>query len=112
MADLVLAESHRLAQRVVERLLRGGRERDEAGLVVLAEPDRLDHLGAGALGVEAERGDLGLMRERDQQVLGPDALVAHQPRLLLRGGHDAAGSVAVALEHGYARRRYPRANNR
>ena len=39
------------------------------------------------------------VRQREQQVLGPDVLVAHQARFFLGEHHHAAGVVAEPLEH-------------
>ena len=49
---------------------------------------------------------------RHEQVLGPDVVMAHVARLALGRDDDLTGVLGEPLEHGYARRRYPRANNR
>jgi hypothetical protein len=107
--DLAVPELHRLRQRGLQRRLCGGGERDRLPLDRLAEPDRLDHLRPRAL---ARQGQRPPARERHQQVLGADMPVPHQPRLGLRVDDDLTGLLGEAIEHGYARRRYPRANKR
>jgi hypothetical protein len=102
--DALLAQPHRLAQRLVERVRGRGRERELAAVPVVAHADEPHHLGpravAGQPGAVQQHGRVLLTpRQAHEHVLGADVRVVHQVGLGPRDPHDLARRRREAVEH-------------
>jgi hypothetical protein len=106
--DVVMAQLHRLAESQLEDLLGTRREGDVTGHGRLASSDDLRDLLTGSLEgdvhhLERLRGDaLSFMAQGEQDVLGPDVVVAKHPRFFLGEDDNPPGSVGESLEQGSA----------
>jgi len=104
-ADVVVSELERLAERQLQNLLGPRREGDVSGLHGLPAPDDLldldaDHTQGDVHRTEGLRGHaVPLVDQAEEQMLGPDVVVAEHPRFLLGEDHDAPGTVGEPLEH-------------
>jgi len=104
-ADVVVTELLRLTQGQLEHVLRAGGEWNMPLLLALAladdlhdllphrfqaDPQRLQGLGRDAF---------ALVDQAEQDVLGPDVVVAEHPGLFLRQDHNPPRPVGKPLEH-------------
>jgi hypothetical protein len=100
-----VSELQRLAERELEDLLGARRERDVADDLGLASTDDPFDLSTCGLERDVRRREhlgcetLALMDQAEEDVLGPDVVVAEHPRLRLGEDHDAPGSIRESLEH-------------
>src|SRR4051794_34159618 len=104
-ADVAVAELERLAERVLEDLLRAGREGNVAGRGLLPLADDLLDLGPDRFERDVERfeglrGDaFAFVDQTQEDVLGPDVVVVEQACFLLREDNHPPGPVGEPFEH-------------
>src|SRR6478736_5400330 len=104
-ADVAVAELERLAERVLEDLLRAGREGNVTGGGLLPLADDLLDLGPDRFERDVERfeglrGDaFAFVDQTQEDVLGPDVVVVEQASFLLREDNHPSGPVGEPFEH-------------
>src|SRR4051812_13594894 len=104
-ADVAVAELECLAERVLEDLLRAGREGNVSGRGLLPLADDLLDLGPYRFERDVERfeglrGDAFAFVDQTQEyVLGPDVVVVEQASFLLREDNHPSGPVGEPFEH-------------
>jgi hypothetical protein len=104
-ADVVVAQLQGLAQGELQHLLGAGGERDVPTRCLLPLADDLLDLGADGLerdtqALESLGGDtFTLVDQAEQDVLGPDVVVAEHPGLFLSQDDYPTGAVRKSFKH-------------